>query len=80
MRLGEANWILWGLALQVGLCPLDRAPLAVKDVSRIWGTVNQYCDRCYREWYLDPDSGQCCGWWLTPAGWRYDADRKIHFR
>ena len=67
MTMGEANWILWGLALQAGLCPTDRTVLApMRDGSKF---IFQRCGRCHRDWYLDPDTGWCCGWWLTRAGW-----------
>jgi len=79
MTLGEANWILWGLALQVGLCPLHRLPLTVTAVEST-GNVCQYCDRCYREWYLNPHTGLCAGWRLTSAGWYYTREGKLVFR
>jgi len=72
MRRGEADWILWGLDLQTGLCPLDRAaldfwprPLRRKGMSMF------HCQRCHRDWYLDHGTGRCCGWWLTSKGWTW---------
>lgn len=69
MRRGEADWILWGLALQVGLCPLDRSQIDVTVPFDQWGAVRFHCWRCHRDWFLDVQSGQCAGWHLTPAGW-----------
>lgn len=74
MRLGEANWILWGLALQAGLCPTDRCMLAYAPrtgYASVKGLIMQHCDRCHRDWYLDPETGRCCGWWLTSKGWTW---------
>lgn len=69
MTAREADWILWGLALQAGLCPRDRIPVDVTVPFDRWGWVTWHCWRCHRDWFLDPQSGQCAGWWLTPAGW-----------
>lgn len=81
MTLGEANWILWGLALQVGLCPLDRSVLVQSTFSYSNAEPSvQHCLRCHRDWYLWPRSGRCAGWWLTPDGWYYTPEGKVIFR
>ncbi len=80
MTLGEANWILWGLALQVGLCPTDRKPLTLMVNPESNGHEVHHCWHCYRNWFLDPDTGKCVGWLLTPSGWYYDAERHPVFR
>jgi hypothetical protein len=64
MTLGEANWILWGLSLQVGLCPLDRCLLTYAAHEGQWFTV-QHCGKCHRDWYLNTRTVRCVGWWLT---------------
>ena len=72
MRLGEANWILWGLALQAGLCPNDRVPLNFWRGHLNSGGLDFYrCDRCHRDWYIDAETGRCAGWWATDKGWTW---------
>ncbi len=72
MTPGEAYWILGGLALQAGLCPLDRAPLRDWRIHAHQGRLVMYhCPSCYRDWYLDTSTGRCCGWWLTTKGWTW---------
>jgi len=67
MTLGEANWILWGGALQVGLCPLDLFTLTYA-AHEGRGLTAQHCGRCHRDWYLSNRTGRCVGWLLTPEG------------
>lgn len=68
MTLGEANWILWGLTLQVGLCPTCRVPLTMVHTAIKNVVMFEWCHRCNREWYLDYKTGLCAGWWARGVG------------
>jgi hypothetical protein len=48
MRPGEANWILWGLALQAGLCPTCRV-VSLTVMTSIKNIVMLGCPRCHRD-------------------------------
>jgi len=68
MTLGEANWILWGLALQVGLCPNCRVALPMLRTYIKNTVMYGGCPRCNRDWYLDYTTGRCVGWWARGLG------------